>query len=121
MYAHCTLGLPKNEQGTNGRIPSSLFLSWSASQLNEFFIDAFPALSAVEYQLMLADREKNLNLIPPDIDTPEKLKAYGIGRSALYIRPKLEIKVPCTQETPSSNEGPSGITIMYESNFISTF
>ena len=68
----------------------------------------------MEYQLTLADREKNLNVVPDIIDTPEKLKTYGTGRSALYIRPKQWLQV----SIPSDNleQGPSGIlsTIMMD-------
>ena len=43
------------------------------------------------YDLMFANSNKDLHLIPSDVNTPEKLKTYNIGCSAIYIHPRHNI------------------------------
>jgi hypothetical protein len=82
--------MPKHERTD---VSSTLFLSWSSYQLKDFLIDSFPLLANAEYDLMFADREKNLHILPSDVDTSMKIKQFGMGRSALYIRPRQSLEV----------------------------
>ena len=82
----------RSSQDTPNRQSSSLPLVWSLERMRSFISDTFPTLDNPEgYDLMFADSNKTVHLIPTEINTPAKLKSYATGRSALYIRQKYPI------------------------------
>ena len=56
---------------------------------------------------MYADSNKQLHIIPDDFaKTPEKLKSFNIGRSAIYICPNQTISLPSCSSASSVSQTP---------------
>ena len=97
------IGVPSTEKTVSGsRVPSQLLLSWSSEQMKQFIVDAFPRLEGIEFQYTYADKNKDLHTIPTHVNTPRALKQFGIGRSAVYIRPAQNIEPTAQNSLPST-------------------
>ena len=89
FYGLISLGMAPAERKEGKRLPSKLPLSWSEEDLQKFILQQFPRL--LNYQLAKAGKNKGLEMLGNNCNTPAKLKAV-LGRSALYIVPN-DLKV----------------------------
>jgi hypothetical protein len=106
------LGIAPNERTSANRQSTILPLSWSEERLDEFLCETFPALKSCDgYDLLYADSSKKLHSIPVEYSkTPEGLKKFQIGRSAIYIKPRQCI--PCN--SPAVNMMNESCDVMLE-------
>lgn len=73
------------ERREGKRLPCKLSLNWDDGCLREFVLGEFPRIAG-SYTLARAAKNKTLEPLAADVNTPAKLKRV-LGRSTLYIIP----------------------------------